>query len=345
MKTQLAEATPLHVLSRMLSEQFTPEKLRELLGEGADTLSQAHWSQALADPLTDFLERPGKEFRAALVETAYHLGRGVGECPPVLPKLVEIIHAGSLIVDDIQDDSKVRRGAPSLHVEYGLPVALNAGNWLYFWAFALVENLELAPDAQLQIYKVLSRTMFACHYGQGLDLTARITELAQSEVPQVVETATRLKTGALMSFAAALGAIAARAPIREVDALAQFGSRLGVGLQMLDDVGGLLNERRWNKGAEDLALGRPTWPWAWLASDLSSQAYAELRGLAVSAREGSVKLEVLAKQMRQELRGSGRVRVRRHLKQAFAPLSETFGASPQLEAIELETQRLEKSYG
>jgi geranylgeranyl pyrophosphate synthase len=345
MKTQLAEATPLHVLSRMLSEQFTPEKLRELLGEGADTLASTHWTQALTEPLADFLERPGKEFRAALVETAFNLAGGAGDCPPVLPKLVEIIHAGSLIVDDIQDDSKSRRGAPSLHVEYGLPVALNAGNWLYFWAFALVENLELAPESQLQIYKVLSRTMFACHYGQGLDLTARITQLGQSEVHQVVETATRLKTGALMSFAAALGAIAAGASIREVDALAQFGSRLGVGLQMLDDVGGLLNERRWTKGAEDLALGRPTWPWAWLAEDLSAQAYAELRSLAVSAREGDIKLELLAKQMRHELRGSGRVRVRRHLKQAFTALGETFGASPELEAIELETQRLEKSYG
>ncbi len=329
----------------MLSDQFAPERLSEVLGEGAAKLARAHWEKALAEPLADFLERPGKEFRAVLVETAFRLVNGQGECPRVLPKLVEVIHAGSLIVDDIQDDSKMRRGAPALHVSYGLPVALNAGNWLYFWAFALVENLGLEPQSQLQVYKALSRTMFACHYGQGLDLTARVTDLRQPEVLAIVETSTRLKTGALMSFAAALGAIAGGATNQQLDALAHFGMQLGIGLQMLDDVGGLLNEKRWAKGAEDLSLGRPTWPWAWLASDCSPAAYAELRNLASTARDHQHKLDSLAKHMRHELRGSGRVRVRRHLKQAFAELSETFGASPELEAIELETQRLEKSYG
>jgi geranylgeranyl pyrophosphate synthase len=345
MKSQLAAAAPFDLLFQMLSDQFAPEKLSQLLGAGAGKLGQAHWEKALSAPLSDFLERPGKEFRAALVETAYRLVRPLGDCPPALPKLVEIIHAGSLIVDDIQDDSKTRRGAPCLHVTYGLPVALNAGNWLYFWAFALVEELELDPLAQLQVYKALSRTMFACHYGQGLDLTARVTDLPQQEVAHIVETSTRLKTGALMSFAAALGAIAGGADTRQLDALAHFGMQLGLGLQMLDDVGGLLNEKRWLKGAEDLTLGRPTWPWAWLATDLSANAYADLRTLAGAARDGQHKLDALAKHMRHELRGSGRVRVRRHLQAAFAELSETFGASPELELIEQETQRLEKSYG
>jgi geranylgeranyl pyrophosphate synthase len=345
MKSQLAAATHFELLSQMLSDEFEPARLSELLGQGAAHLARTHWDEALAGPLADFVARPGKEFRAALVETAFRLVRGSGECPRVLPKLVEIIHAGSLIVDDIQDDSPTRRGAPALHVTYGLPVALNAGNWLYFWAFALVENLGLEPQLQLEVYKALSRTMFACHYGQGLDLTAKVTHLRQSEVPQIVETSTRLKTGALMSFAAALGAIAAGANAQQLEALSHFGMQLGIGLQMLDDVGGLLNEKRWAKGAEDLSLGRPTWPWAWLATDLSNQAYGELRTSACAAVDVSHNFEALAKHMRNELRGSGRVRVRRHLKQAFTELSETFGAAPELAAIELETQRLEKSYG
>lgn len=345
MKAQLAVTTHFELLSDMLSDQFAPERLTELLGDSAAKLARTHWDKALADPLVDFLERPGKEFRAALVETAFRLVSSQDDCPRALPQLVEMIHAGSLIVDDIQDDSKTRRGAPALHVAYGLPVALNAGNWLYFWAFALVEKLGLEANSQLQVYKALSRTMFACHYGQGLDLTARVTALRQPEVTQVVETSTRLKTGALMSFAAALGAIAARATTQQVDALSNFGMQLGIGLQMLDDVGGLLNEKRWTKGMEDLSLGRPTWPWAWLASDCSPQAYAELCALATTAGGAPQKLEALAKRMRHELRGSGRVRVRRHLKQAFATLGATFGESPELQAIELETQRLEKSYG
>lgn len=345
MTSQLAAAPRLNLLIQMLEEQFSPSVLRPLLGDGVADLPGEYWETALSGPLTDFLERPGKEFRATLVEASYRIAGGVGVCPAELPKLVEIIHAGSLIVDDIQDDSPVRRGAAALHVAYGLPVALNAGNWLYFWAFALVERLGLSSELQLQVYQTLSRTMFACHYGQGLDLTAKIDQLPQAQVEQVVQASTRLKTGALMGFAAALGAIAAQASTSSVDSLAKFGMQLGVGLQMLDDVGGLLNDKRWQKGEEDLMLGRPTWPWAWLAHDLPGSDYARLRSLAQEVREGRAKPETLAPQLRRALQGSGRVRVRRHLQQAFSGLSNSFGNSAELGLIESETQRLEKSYG
>ena len=57
-----------------------------------------------------------------------------GEPPPLRwPALVEIIHAGSLIVDDIEDGSTQRRGAPCRPPAYGVPLALNGANWMYFW--------------------------------------------------------------------------------------------------------------------------------------------------------------------------------------------------------------------
>jgi geranylgeranyl pyrophosphate synthase len=350
MHTQLAQVEPCemdagNLLLELLVKQFEADELLQLLGENAASLGAEYWARALHTPLADFLRRPSKEFRANLVVSAYAMAGGVGSCPAALSKLVEIIHAGSLIVDDIQDQSESRRGAPSLHVVYGMPVALNAGNWLYFWAFSMISRLGLSPERQLEVFKALSRTVFACHYGQGLDLTARVTELPQAQLSSVVETSTRLKTGALMAFAARLGAVAASAPESVVEALTKFGSQLGIGLQMLDDVGGLLNEKRWVKGAEDLRLARPTWPWAWLAEELQPSKYSELRALAVDVSEGRTRPELLALQMRRELRGIGRIRVRRHLQQAFSELGATFGPSETLDAIEHETQRLEKSYG
>jgi geranylgeranyl pyrophosphate synthase len=345
MITQRADLQPPHILRQLLETQFEPDNLSRMLGPEASRLHAEYWQRALQGPLADFLQRPSKEFRANLVNAAYSLASGPGTCPVELSKLVEIIHAGSLIVDDIQDDSKERRGAPSLHVTYGVPLALNAGNWLYFWAFNVVSNLELPADKQLEIFKSLSRTVFACHYGQGLDLTARITDVPQSQVPKLVETSTRLKTGALMAFAARLGGIAANTAEHRVEALTKFGAELGVGLQMMDDVGGLLNEARWSKGAEDLMLSRPTWPWVWLASELSSGRYAELRGLAADVRDGRLRPEFLARRMQQELRSTGRQRVRLHLQRAFEELSSVFGTSEELDSIYEETQRLEKSYG
>jgi hypothetical protein len=61
--------------------------------------------------------------------------------------VVESLHAGSLIVDDIEDDSDLRRDAATLHRIYGVPVALNAGNWLYFWPQVLLSRIPLTDEA------------------------------------------------------------------------------------------------------------------------------------------------------------------------------------------------------
>ncbi len=332
-------------LLKLLNERFEPPVLERLLGIPVQRLDTSHLRNALHVPLAAFLSQPGKQFRANLVEAAFHLAGGRGACPGALPAIVELIHAGSLIVDDIQDGSTTRRGQAALHVAHGLPVALNAGNWLYFLAFTLVDELDCTEELRARIFRALSRTMLACHYGQGLDLTARIDSLAQNQVPELVHATTHLKTGALMSFAASLGATVANADETTCEALVSFGARLGVGLQMLDDVGGLVNERRWLKGREDLTTGKPTWPWAWLASELSDYQYLGLKSLAVEVTSGATRPEVLASKMRLALRGSGRVRARRHLHEAFAALRAACGPSETLNAIEAETQRLEKSYG
>ena len=80
------------------------------------------WKQALGAPLESVLSRPGKEFRARLLTTSYLLAGGAPPIAAEIPALLEILHAGSLVVDDIEDDSESRRGAPSLHVAYGTPV-------------------------------------------------------------------------------------------------------------------------------------------------------------------------------------------------------------------------------
>ncbi|APJ04061.1 polyprenyl synthetase family protein [Silvanigrella aquatica] len=81
---------------------------------------------------------------------------------------VEILHCASLVIDDIEDGSTERRGKNSLHLEFGIPQALNAGNWMYFLALKqLPENLKNeAVD-----------TLFDCHIGQALDLSNMDNEI------------------------------------------------------------------------------------------------------------------------------------------------------------------------
>jgi geranylgeranyl pyrophosphate synthase len=340
----LAEPPP-NVLQQLLGRHFSEGALSELLGADSAALGKRLWNRALEGPVLDFVERPSKALRAGLLTRCYELAGGRGPCPEELIAIVEILHAGSLIIDDIEDASTSRRGRPALHTLHGLPVALNAGNWMYFWALSLVQELPVGERVQLSLYRWVLRTLMRSHHGQALDLTANVYDLEREEVPRVVLATAELKTGALMELSAVLGALAAEAPPQLTTEFARFGREMGTALQMLDDVGGLVSEKLCHKGHEDLLLGRPTWPWAWLSVELPAARHAELRAMGREVRARQLHPEVLARLLRAHLRGSGRVRIRRHIHAAFTRLEALTGASAALTALRAELQRMEKSYG
>src|SRR6476620_9922223 len=130
-------------------------------------------------PLRNLLARPGKSFRGRLVEVGWILGKTDPEIQlsseersycDAISRAIEYVHAGSLIIDDIEDGSINRRGLPSLHILYGTPVALNAGNWLYFWPFQIIQKLGLPEKTEISLYKKFHETLLQGHYGQALDL-------------------------------------------------------------------------------------------------------------------------------------------------------------------------------
>lgn len=330
---------PVAPLLDLLEEEFAQE------GPTSDPAARRHLDASLYDPLREFLRRPGKEFRGRLLVACWTLAGGKGAPPRLLPWTVELLHAGSLIIDDIEDGSPDRRGAPALHVLYGTPVALNAGNWLYFAAFALLERLALPPATELAASRTMHRALLDCHRGQALDLTLRMSTLPQREVARAVEQTTSLKTGTLLELSARLGALAAGASVERMECLARFGRELGVALQMLDDLGGIFSEARAHKGHEDLRLGRPTWPWAWLAVSRSESDYAALQSLARSVEGGERSPEELAQRLRDHLGSAPRRRVHHRVRRALAHLERELGASPALTQLSADIARLERSYG
>ncbi|HEY0255203.1 MAG TPA: polyprenyl synthetase family protein, partial [Kofleriaceae bacterium] len=276
------------------------------------------WRAALAGPAAEFLSRPGKALREMIVTAGWTLGGGVGACPSELPLALELLHAGSLVIDDVEDGSTERRGRPALHCLVGTPLAINTGSWMYFWALA-----ELAAvDAEL--VAVAARALVRCHQGQALDLAVRITDIESQYVPKIVETCTRLKTGQLCRLAAELGARAADADPETLAAIGNFAERMGIGLQMLDDLGCLVGDRC-AKGGEDLRNARPTWPWAWLAElGLVIAPDPELMYAAVAAH--------------------GRARIRATLDAALAHLAP-LAPHPMIDRIARELSNMENSYG
>lgn len=302
------------------------------------------WRRALAGPAAEFLARPGKELRASIVRAGWALGGGRGDMPDALPLALELLHAGSLIVDDVEDGSDTRRGGPALHTLVGTPLAINTGSWMYFWALAELSSLALPPAAELALLRTATRTLVRCHQGQALDLATVITDVEVADAPAVVAAITRLKTGALCGLAAELGAIAAGATPEAQAAIARFGEVIGAALQMLDDLGSLTSPARRDKGLEDLRGRRATWPWAWLAErgPFTWSRFVTLERAAVGP-DGD--LRAFGDHLAATVETRGRERIRATLDAALAEVRAAAGDGPAVDAIAAELRRMEASYG
>ena len=319
--------------------------LDEELQRLAKSLPARFWEQALVGPAREFLRRSGKEFRARLVQAGWRLAGGSALGPPLeLLLAVELVHAGSLIIDDVQDGAVTRRGDSALHHMVGLPLAINTGGWLYFLPLSLVERAGLDAETTAAIHLRMRQAMLACHEGQALDLAWRVTDLDQADVASVVAETTARKTASLTKAAAAMGALAAGGSPACVQGLAAFGHELGVGLQMFDDVGSLTSRDRAEKCAEDLRGARPTWPWAWVAQDCEPEAYLDLLQEA-RAVEAGASHEVLAGQLATRVAETGPARARAQLRHAFGRLRATCPSSPVLQQVERDFRGLDESYG
>jgi len=312
------------------------------------SIREGHWESALLVPVREILSRPGKAIRASLVEAGYALVRPGKTPPTAATALVEILHAGSLIIDDIEDDSPVRRGGRAIHRIFGIPTALNSGNWMYFLAVEQIDRLSLSPEAALALHRRVNRTLLDCHRGQALDLGMRVGEVARTEIPTLVAEITLLKTGALTALAMAVGAMAAGGNAEQVTCAENFGRDLGLALQQLDDMGNLASKRAGRKRHEDLQHGRLTWPWAWAAETLDALSFARLEAAATSVREarqgGRPNTTALAARLMEIAGPLRRKFVANQLRRSLAGLSALFGEGSATNQLASQVGLLEESY-
>ncbi len=315
-------------LASLLQREFSADALSNALGPEMAGF-QRHWQAALGEPLCSLAQRSGKGLRSRLLAIAWKLAGGRGVLPDELIGTVEGLHLGSLIIDDIEDGSRTRRGGPTLHEQVGVSNALNAGNWLYFWSTFLVRRLSLPPDGELRIRRAIDGAVLNAHYGQALDLALRITDLRQTEVAQVVRCCSELKTGCLMELGARVGAIAAGGGPDCADVLGRIGRDFGIALQMLDDLTSVLSERRRHKGHEDTLHARPTWPWAWFAQGVDELGYGRLRAQLQHVLEGEADPGGVVSALASRVAEVGRTAITEQLASTLARAESYFGDTDQ----------------
>jgi geranylgeranyl pyrophosphate synthase len=232
------------------------------------------WSKALQLAPDLYPGVGGKRFRATLLERAYAFAGGRCEAPALIIDAVELLHAGSLVIDDFEDDSLTRRGQPALHQVIGPARAVNAGNWMYFRALELAAAALDDPTRSAALVGRCITVARQCHEGQAIDLATRIDEVTPRQAQVTALAISRWKTGRLASLAAWCGAHAAAGDPQTLQAVAAFGCRVGICLQMKNDLDELCELIEGSDRCDDLRNRRVTWPWAWAASELSARQFA-----------------------------------------------------------------------
>ena len=201
-------------------------EIEQLLGRGDSLVERSMAYTALA---------PSKQVRAALVLLAAEVCRGDGARAVPAAAAIELVHASSLILDDLpsMDDAPLRRGRRANHLEFGEPVAILAAFGLLNLAYGSIARASEPPLASNMTSR-LSEAIGPSGLigGQALDLeaTARPIDF------ETLERIHRGKTGALFVAAAACGALTAGAAAEPIAALSAYAKNLGLAFQIVDDL-------------------------------------------------------------------------------------------------------------
>jgi len=186
------------------------------------------------------LTSAGKRLRPVLTLAVAGMSGEQGEAVLDLACAVEMVHACSLVLDDLpaMDDAALRRGRPTVHRAFGEPVALLAALALLNRAYALVaesaHRLSLSRYTSEDLVHHLAAAIGSGGLigGQALDLLSRPEE-ADLELLEYIHSH---KTGALFMAAGELGAMAADARRRDLEVVARFAKNLGLAFQISDDL-------------------------------------------------------------------------------------------------------------
>jgi geranylgeranyl pyrophosphate synthase len=210
---------------------FSEESMNLLFGN-----VPANESERLA---RQWLAKDGKRWRPLLTACVYQALSGNPEAPiPAgLKKValaVECFHKASLIHDDIEDEDNERYGAATLHAEYGVPIALNAGDLLVGEGYRLLAESGFPAETVLESMRIASTGHRELCLGQGAELTWSRGQRALTL--QEVLGIFRLKTSPAFEVALRLGAVCAGADAGVHDVLKKYSEALGIAYQIRDDI-------------------------------------------------------------------------------------------------------------
>ena len=194
--------------------------------------------KVLMDASKQYPYAGGKRMRPAMAVACCRAVGGDANKAIPLAVAIEYIHNFTLIHDDLMDGDEVRRGMKTIHVGYGMPTAILAGDALFAKAYQIIAGLDVPAEKMRDTLQYVSQAVWDLARGQQMDVNNE-GQIVSEEV--YLETI-KLKTSVLFAAAAAGGAIIGGASPDEVKAINEYAIELGLGFQMFDDYLGVAGD-------------------------------------------------------------------------------------------------------
>lgn len=243
----LEEKAPIidKAIEKYMPRRYDKDSLVFTLGSPRHEYNVEALNKAIAEPIWEFLDRGGKRWRPTLfILVCEALGKDPKEFLDfaIIP---EVIHNGLIMIDDIEDSSESRRGKPCTHKLFGLDIAINAGNEMFYLPLlTLIKNKEKLPPSKMnKIYEIYVQEMINVGFGQAMDIAwhrglANADEISQKQYMQMCA----YKTGTIARMSAKIATVLADASDDVVEKIGRFAESIGVAFQIQDDILDLVSE-------------------------------------------------------------------------------------------------------
>lgn len=218
----------------------------------------------------------GKGFRNQIL-AVFNLYFGLSDQElSIVQEFIDMLHNSSLLIDDVEDDGKIRRGKVCAHRIYGIANTINAGNLMYFKAWEKLQLLN-SNDANSNLSRIFVRSMVKLHTGQGMEIYWRDNKMCPSEeeyISMVIG-----KTGELFKLGVeVMGCVSIKKDCTIIDKLHEYCEILGLIYQIKNDLNDLeLNDGLKEDFGNDLDEGKYSFPILYCVNE-KNMNFENLRG-------------------------------------------------------------------
>ena len=233
-------------------------EVKPLIEQRIEHSLRASRHERLGNAMMHLIEGGGKRMRATL---PWLIAKAVGEAHSGLLDIgaaIETVHNFTLVHDDIMDDDEIRRGRNAVHVEYGMPTAINAGDAMLAIAFErLVQAENLEADDVAPLVNRIAWMVRRVSEGQQLDIEFEDRlDVSEDDYLEMIEG----KTAVMFLICAEIGARISGADEETVNLMADWGKAVGLCFQLMDDVIDVLSdsETLGKPAGSDIAQGKRT---------------------------------------------------------------------------------------